>query len=138
MLHALREKLSYANVMASLGVFIALGGVGYAASTDGSWDGDTYSAKLTVTKNTPGGITFQYVACDAGDDQLGGGYEHLLPEVGTVISSAPQKAPRNAGDPLVPGQQYWTVSIRNKNAGPEFFPWYVWVRCADFPPEHQR
>ena len=34
MIEALRRRLSYANVMATLAVFIALGGSSYAAFTD--------------------------------------------------------------------------------------------------------
>lgn len=132
----LRSRLTFANVMAAAAVFIALGGVGYAASGDGAWNGDTYSVKKTITENTPGGVTFQYVACDKGDAQIGGGYERVEPTVGTVISSAPRKAPSNAGAPLVPGQQYWTVSLRNKGGSGGDFPWYLSVRCADFPPNH--
>ena len=40
MIQALRRRLSYANVMATLAVFIALGGSSYAAltpSADGTW-----------------------------------------------------------------------------------------------------
>lgn len=132
----LPPRPTYANVMATGAMFVALGGVGYAAS-DGFWAGGSYSAKRTITSNEPSPFTQEIVFCDPGDDQIGGGFSRLGPEDGTVITSAPFKASPDASGPVSPGQQGWIVEYANE-ANARAVNWVISVRCADFAPDHRR
>jgi len=159
----IRSHLTYANAMATIAVFVALGGASYAAmelpkdsvgaaqlkagavtakkidggalAAAGSWDGDTYSVRKTIARNEPiGDITTESVFCDLGDSQIGGGFRLLKPEVGTIEASSPVKTQTN--DPAL-RQTGWEITYRDK-ANSIASGVLVIVRCADFAPAHQR
>src|SRR5262245_61735975 len=93
----LLPRPTYANVMATIAVFVALGGVSYAASDAGSgptattWDGTTYRVTQTVFNNSPGEATSQGVWCHQGDRALGGGWSFDYNDPGTIVQSIPVK-----------------------------------------------
>lgn len=140
----MRDKLTYANVMATVAVFLALGGVGYAASgladqnSDEDfplWDGRTYSVKKTIDTNGPQGDLFgAAVYCDTDDPQIGGGFVGLRPELGKVYINAPvKKFPPESSPSWNP--QGW--NFRYADAKPSVASGVqVVVRCADFGDRH--
>jgi hypothetical protein len=128
---------TYGNVMATIAVFVALGGVSYAASegtgpASKAWPGSTYRVSKTIDRNSPfqgpGLLTVQGVYCRQGDRALGGGYVGLDPSIGTISSSFPIKT---AGDDPSIQRQGWSISYVNTQASiPSGVT--VIVRCADF------
>ena len=92
----MRTYLSYANVMATIAVFIALGGTSYAVATVegddvknssltgkdirknsiGAVDVDGLAAELTVRQGDPitGTFVSQAVTCPPGDEAVSGGF----------------------------------------------------------------
>jgi hypothetical protein len=133
----LLPRPTYGNVMATIAVFVALGGVSYAASegtgpASRTWDGSTYRVSKTIDRNSPfegpGILTVEDVLCRQGDRALGGGYVGLDPSIGTISSSFPIKT---AGNDKSLQRQGWSVSYVNTKASiPSGVT--VTVRCANF------
>jgi hypothetical protein len=128
----LMPRPSYANVMATIAVFIALGGVSYAATdvasapTGTTWDGSTYRVTAMVFNNSPGESTTQGVWCHRGDRALGGGWSFSL-DPGTIVQSLPVKEAGN-----VPHlRQGWSVAWENSKPN-KAVEVTVSVRCANF------
>jgi len=145
----LGARLTYANVIATLALFMALGGVGYAASELADenadegfalWDGRSYSVKKVVTRTPPfGDATPVSVFCDSEDPQIGGGFRGFLPEDGVITSSSPtKKFVPEASPPWNP--QGWTIIFGDTkpdtNLGLPGVGVTVVVRCADFGDRH--
>jgi hypothetical protein len=129
------RRPSYGSVMATIAVFVALGGVSYAAH-DGSgpanktWNGSTYQVTKTIRANSPfaGLLTSGEVFCDVGDRALGGGFFRLDPSVGTITASIPTKVASTDSSRV---QQGWSISYVNaKPSIPSGV--VVVVRCANF------
>src|SRR3954447_25312318 len=123
--------LSYANVMATIAVFVVLGGVSYAANVPSrSWDGTTYRVFKDVGNNSPFDNSADNVFCDLGDPAIGGGTTGPVPEVGTLLRSFPAKTASNDPSDRTEG---WSIFWHNAQPNiPARFQ--VIVRCADFPP----
>ena len=125
----LLPRPTYGNVMATIAVFVALGGVSYAASGTGSgpatkdWNGSTYRVQKNVSQNSDSTFTKVTVSCKPGDRALGGGFAGLDSSVGTLYASYPYKV----GE----GQQGWFVQYTNAKPGIPV-AMFAMVRCANF------
>jgi hypothetical protein len=122
----LRRRLSYANVIATLALFFAVGGgVAVAAPHAGSTKLDTYlkSASTSIGAVRQGQVG---VACDAGDKALGGGFILSSTDM-RVLQSFPSD-----GGPFE-GTTGWTVLAGNSDL---FSSHELGVRvlCADNKP----
>jgi hypothetical protein len=138
----LRGKLTYANTMATIAAFLALGGIGYAA-TDGLralnrdqgrplWSGRSYVVSKVVTANSAGSTTGGYVLCDEFDVPIGGGFGVPAPLVGKVAQSHPYKLEADDGGWL----RGWSVTWVNDTPGASRNV-TIQVRCADFVDLHE-
>jgi len=129
-LGGLRRRLSYANVIATLALFFAVGGgVAVAAPKSfahaGSTKLDTY-LKLASTSVPAASHTEVGVACNAGDKALGGGF--ILGSVDMRILSS---HPSDGG--IHEGTTGWTVRAGNADIFTRH-ELYVRVLCADNRP----
>jgi hypothetical protein len=131
-------KLTYGNTMATIAVFLAVGGVGYAAADslreqnrkEGRylWSGRSYTVQKIVPKNPASGrLAGTGVYCDEFDVAIGGGYA-IPPTAGQVVRSEPDKVEGEDPDTWVRG---WAVEWVNAKPGLEVNA-RVSVRCADF------
>jgi hypothetical protein len=158
---AIRPRLTYANAMATIAVFVALGGASYAATqlprhsvgaaqlkpdavtaakisagaltAAGSWDASTYSMKKAILNNSPFELTTDSVFCDPGDPEIGGGFVGADPRVvARVEGSYPQKVIGSQ-----PVQTGWSLTYKNAQPNISSNVTLI-VRCADFAPAHVR
>jgi hypothetical protein len=130
---------TYGNVLATIAIFVALGGVSYARQagegefgggtgpSSKAWTGSTYRVSKTIANNGPFEITSQSVLCDQGDRALSGGFL-VSPSVGTVIRNFPFKT-SGTNDSLL--RQGWSVTYLNTQPNIASGA-IVMVRCADF------
>ena len=132
----LRSKLTYANIMATVAVFLGLGGVGYAAteslrqlnSDQGRplWSGRTYTVTQAGGFTSGRGYTTGAVYCDEFDVPIGGGFALPASLAGKVTqSSSVKKDGENPGISVRGWQVQWLGTADVPNAR-------IQVRCADF------
>jgi membrane protein implicated in regulation of membrane protease activity len=95
------------------------------------FSGSTYMVTSQPTDNSPGSHTNIAVRCDIGDVALGGGYDSLDPNEGTLRADAPVNVSTVNGV-----QQAWNVQWVNK-ATLLNSDVVAMVRCADFGQAHQ-
>jgi hypothetical protein len=134
----LQRKLTYANTAATIAVFLALGGVGYAATDslralnrdEGRplWSGRSYTVRKTFPLKPGTANTTASVFCDESDPAIGGGFQAPSQIAGFVWASYPDK-----GDEFSASARGWTVSSKTPQGGAVMT---VLVRCADFADLH--
>jgi hypothetical protein len=95
------------------------------------WSGKTYDREQFFD-NSSGTDTFATVRCDGGDSAIGGGYDGLATNEGTVINEGTGKQPIIAPISGWPFEQY-AVAWRNLGSVLDTNV-KVFVHCADFPP----
>jgi hypothetical protein len=95
------------------------------------FSGSTYMVTSQPTDNSTASHTNIAVRCDIGDVALGGGYESLDPNEGTVRADGPVDVSTVAGV-----QQAWNVQWVNKAPSMDSNV-VAMVRCADFGQAHQ-
>ena len=123
-------------------MFLALGGVGYAAADSlrdlnreqnrPLWSGRSYSVKQPINTTSSQTLTTGAALCDAGDAQTGGGVIGLSPAFGTLVGSTPTKITQGDG-PTVYG---WSITFLNKQSNQQTPHLQVIVRCAEFGEQH--
>jgi hypothetical protein len=139
----IRAKVTYANAMATIAVFLALGGVGYAATDNlrdlnreqgrHLWSGRTYSVTTQTRTSLDGRFSHLGAYCDEFDPAIGGGFDATENVARNILVSKPDKADGEDPGITVGG---WILAWANV-AGSQPITVSVKVRCADFLNLHQ-